>query len=397
MPDFHIRLLFTNDGPPLTNVLLSTDTQGFITGITSPVGDITADRYCGVVVPGFVNSHTHLELSHLRGLIRPREEGMSGFIRQLLRVRQTLPEDEQVRAMHRADLEMYEEGIVAVGDIANTHLSLDTKMNSNLYYHTFVELLGFGEQRAPQLLALGKQCRDLYAGKSLAASITPHAIYSLSSGLLDGIIALQTTDYPMTVHMHESEEELQFCRDRSGSLAGLFEEMKIDFRDFEPMQELPPVLYFLRRLPPGLKVQLVHNTVTDAETMQLAAQYYDGLYWCFCPSANLYITGGLPDINTAYHNRYTVCIGTDSLASNEQLSMLQELKLIAKHFPALPFEFLLHAATWNGALLLGIEDRFGKIKPGCRPGLVELTGINPENPGWHDAVKAARIDGLPVL
>jgi cytosine/adenosine deaminase-related metal-dependent hydrolase len=391
MPVIYTRFLITNDGPPQKDVFLTVDELGAVSEISAAASNADADYSCNVLIPGFVNAHAHLELSHLRGLVPEREGGMCGFISNLMNHRFRATEQEQIEAMILADTEMFESGISAVGDISNTPLSSQVKKSSRVYYHTFVELLGYGESRAQKIMDAGQAVLRHFQSENLAATFTPHAPYSISKTLRAAIVNSLLPGEPLSIHMHESEDELEFCQHQSGAMADLFSLLGFDFSDFSHPADQLPMLYFLRHVPQANKVQLVHNTFTDALGMDAAMQMHPATWWCFCPSANLYITGKLPDMNAAFRRRYPVCIGTDSLASNKSLSVLNELKLIAKFCPAINFTDLIAAATISGARFLGIENRFGKIKPGTKPGLVMLTNADPDNPRLHDGVQLQRL------
>jgi cytosine/adenosine deaminase-related metal-dependent hydrolase len=126
-------------------------------------------------------------------------------------------------------------------------------------------------------------------------------------------------------------------------------------------------------------LQLVHNTFTGTNEIEEANSLYENLYWCLCVNANLYITGNLPNLSYFKSMQAKVTIGTDSLASNRQLSVLEELKTIHLHEPSIPLEQLIKWATINGAKFLKMQEKFGKIKPGVNPGLVLIEGINEHN------------------
>lgn len=391
MPVIYSRLLITNDGAPLRDVFLTVDEQGAILEISASSVATSADYSCNVLIPAFVNTHAHLELSHLRGVIPEREGGMSGFIANLLKHRFIASEEEQIKAMIIADAEMYEGGISAVGDISNSALSSQVKKKSSIYYHTFVELLGFGKRRSDLIMEAGEAVRGQFRSENLVASFTPHAPYSISSALSAAIVKSLSPGEPLCIHMHESEDEMEFCRHQSGPMADLFRQLGFDFSDFSHPANETPMLHFLRHVPKEIKVQFVHNTLTTAMDMDIAMQMHGNTWWCFCPSANLYISGKLPDMNAAFRRHYPVCIGTDSLASNKSLSVLNELKLIAVVCPETEFTDLIAAATISGARFLGIDDQFGKIKPGTKPGLVVLNEVNPDHPRLHEAVQVKRL------
>jgi cytosine/adenosine deaminase-related metal-dependent hydrolase len=86
----------------------------------------------------------------------------------------------------------------------------------------------------------------------------------------------------------------------------------------------------------------------------------------------LYIENELPNVQMFVENNCNIVLGTDSYASNNQLSIFAEIKTIQKHFPALPLETILQWATFNGAKAIGIEDKFGSLHVGKKPGIILL-------------------------
>ncbi|MBL7924936.1 MAG: amidohydrolase family protein [Bacteroidia bacterium] len=391
MITYNTPLLISNEGPPLHRASVVCDDEGRVISV--------AEGYCagavdldGVLVPGFVNAHCHLELSHLKGKIPEREGGMTGFIRALLAQRFLSDEAMQVEAMHLADHDMWAEGIVAVGDISNSSLSAEVKRDSRIRYHTFVELLGLEPAKAAAIVKQGMELLQYFTASGRhTASLTPHAPYSVSQRLYAGIFNSMAAGDPLSIHMQESEDELAFCRDVSGPMADFFREASFPLSDFVPFGSGRPLEHLLPSFPKQHRLQLVHNTYTNEGEMHAAESVHPQLYWCLCPGANGYITGRLPDVMAMYRLGLRVTIGTDSLASNRQLSVLEELKLISKNFPGIPFTELLKWAGLNGAEFLGMENEFGKIKSGWKPGLILLEGMNPENPVLHEGVSCRRI------
>ena len=116
----------------------------------------------------------------------------------------------------------------------------------------------------------------------------------------------------------------------------------------------------------------VHNTFTTTTDIEVAQTLLKNVYWCLCPNANLYIENTLPDIAMLAKHGNTICIGTDSLASNHQLSILAELQAIKDHYPSIDWETLLRWGTFNGSLALQMNDIAGTIEPGKQPGLMHL-------------------------
>lgn len=324
-----------------------------------------AESYKGVIVPGFVNTHCHLELSHLFGLIKPHT-GLHGFIPQLLALRQQADEDVIV-AMENADAEMYHNGIVAVGDISNQLISKQTKQRSLIDYHTFIEVFGFTRPSKPVIDVAVKMKADFLPLKS---SIAPHAPYSVSEELFSEINRVLEYDDLQTIHNQETPGETE-----------LFEAGKGVFADFFAQAGIAPnpvygrgknsLHYHLPKLNAQKPTLLVHNTFTSQSDISFAQENHKNLFWCLCPGANLYIENTLPNIDALRHAGATITLGTDSLASNRQLNILEEMRILQTQ-KDIPFDELLQWATLNGAKFLQKENELGSIAIGKKPGLVLL-------------------------
>jgi len=387
---FNVPLLITNDGAPITNASVSVAADGKIISISQTYAD-DAILLNGVLVPGFVNAHCHLELSHLRNTIVPCVDGMTGFIRQLLSNRFLVQSEEQLEAMKRTDSEMWEQGIVAVGDISNFNHSIPVKANSKIYYHTFIELLGLDLNKSEEIIEKGCLLVDEFKNSStLKASITPHAPYSCPEKLLQQIFENVNKDAPLSIHMQESLDELQFCKDKSGPMFDFFKGIGISVDDFKAFGNTSPIQKLVPKFPLN-KLQLVHNTFATVADIQLAEAVHQNIYWCLCVGANLFINDVVPPVEVLYRNNCKITIGTDSLASNHQLSILEELKMIHSAFPNIPFEETIKWSSYNGAEFLGVGETFGKIKPGYKPGLVLLESVNIQQPKFSEEISCQRI------
>ncbi|MCD0486774.1 amidohydrolase family protein [Pedobacter sp. MC2016-14] len=321
--------------------------------------------YDGVLVPGMVNTHCHIELSHLKNAI-PEKTGLVGFITAVM----TLPkatEDRKIEAMFAAEREMYENGIVAVGDISNLVISYILKERSKLlYYHTFIEVLGLNPDAAKTLFENYKAYQPYF--KSSKTSLTPHAAYSVSKELFELIeeYADQRGDI-LSMHNQESEDENAYFENRASAFSQFYERMGIN-PETRKMQGKSSLKTVLPWLSPFQKTLLVHNTFTSAADVAFAVARHPSLYWCLCPNANLYIEDRLPDVEMLRDAGLRITLGTDSLASNHQLSILEEMKTLQEH-KAIGFDDLLKWATINGAEFLGIEGRYGSFEVGKRPGI----------------------------
>lgn len=362
-------------GTPIKNGVLAVDPEGVIKAVYTAqeakkklISDI--DYHEGLLVPGFVNTHCHLELSNLRGKI-PKHIGLPEFVKSVIRLR-TSDEYELSLDMLRADIEMYENGIVAVGDISNQLISKSLKANSPVYYFTFLEIMGFKPDVAVEAMERAKQFKTEF--DPLPVSIVPHAPYSVSAELFQELAEYAGfQDGPLSIHNQETADENAFFEQKTGDFLSLFEFLGQDVAFYQPSGKTSLQTY-LPLLSPALKTLLVHNTYTSAADIAYATGIHPNLYWCLCPHANLYIEKTLPDVNMLRAAGLRITLGTDSLASNDGLSILSEMNLLQERFDV-PVEELLKWATFNGAEFLGIEERFGTFEVGKRPGinLVDFT------------------------
>lgn len=317
----------------------------------------------GIICPGFVNAHCHLELSHLAGTI-PQKIGLVNFALAVIQTRQTLPEHLQLQAMESADAAMYNKGIVAVGDISNTVLSAAVKAKSKLYYHTFVELIGLNPARAEAAFEAGLDVLRAFQKSYLAVSLAPHAPYSTSTTLMDKMAYYNAAQNQVSsIHNQECEAENIFMKGEASAFEKLYSTLNIPIDWFKPNAN-SSFQYYAPHLNASVPQLLVHNTFMSAADAELAAK--TNTRFCFCPKANLYIENRLPHFSNFKLD--TFCVGTDSLASNSQLDVLEEVnELLAS--TVISVEQALRAITSNGAMALQCHNQFGFIKQGLTPGL----------------------------
>ncbi len=366
------------DSEVIKNGIITIDKQGKIVDIQSLGNDIKeisgTEFYNGVLVPGFVNAHCHLELSHLKDKIS-RHTGLEGFISEIVNLRMS-SDNEIAKYMQQADREMVKNGIVAVGDIANTSHSIETKMQSGIHYHSFVELFTSNLNITNNVFKAGLDLEQLFKESGLSASVTAHAPYSVNPKLFDLITShLAKLKSIISIHNQESEAENELYVNGKGALYDMFTSKKIDLASI-PITGKSSLISIAANLNPDDNTILVHNTYTKSEDVEFVVDKLNKLYWCFCPNANLYIENRLPDIQLFRSKRQNICIGTDSLASNNRLSVLDELKLISTAFPDIELPELISWASINGAKALNIDKFLGSFEIGKRPGINLIENIN---------------------
>ncbi len=396
MKTFTAPLIITLAGPPLVNAMISVDEQGVITRITGSVSQNElpeeTEFFDGILVPGFVNAHCHLELSHLAGQTS-QGKGIGHFIGEINRLR-NVPDENLTGAAFSADQMMAGEGIVAGGDISNSSLTAGIKKKSKISWFTFVEVFGFHPSRAARALEGALAVRQAFAEKSLPASIVPHSPYSVSDELFGNIAGLSPAESSiLSMHNQESQAENRFFRNGDGPILDhLRTNLGLDTSHWKPTgkNSLESVL---DKIPARKPLLLVHNTYmgkSDIEYLKLKRSPAD-TWLVLCPNSNLYIEGELPPVSLFRSEGMQLCIGTDSLASNHSLSVMQELILLQHHFPGIRLEEMLSWACLNGAKALGMSDRFGSLETGKNPGIVGITGCDMENLSLTSRSRANRL------
>jgi aminodeoxyfutalosine deaminase len=318
----------------------------------------------GILMPGFVNAHCHLELSHMKGQTEPGK-GLPAFGLEIVKKRALSPDGQIVEHMQDADREMQTNGIVAVGDICNHSTSAEVKRNSAIFYHSFAELIGFNPLSAEDIFTKGLGLLGELVSAGGSQSLAAHAPYSVSPALLRMIVNHNTSnELPFSMHYNESEEEGRFLRGERSAFQDLYRQLGIDISWFRPNGDST---HLSGKLPQTSPAMLVHNTCnTEDDVKQL---FSPNLFFCFCPSANLYIQERLPQVSLYMNIPDNVCIGTDSLASNDSLDLLKEANLLAGSLMAADSPLILKALTFNGARALNIAHNFGRLIPGTRPGM----------------------------
>lgn len=380
--------IYTISSSPIKNGVVTVDDSGKILDIstreTHDDQNKDIEYYNGIICPGFVNTHCHLELSHLKDQVS-ENKGMTGFITELLSKRGNFSESDIQKAIENAEEKMIENGIVAVGDISNVNASFFVKSKGNLFYHTFIEIFSMDPAKAQQIFQSGKflesELKKIIepVKEKNRCSVVPHAPYTMSVELLSLINEdSRKNNSIITIHNQESAGENELFENNSGVMYETFKKMGIDSRLMRKtgMNALRSTLPYIKNFS---RILLVHNTFTTKEDLDfiksLLPNHQSSVYFCTCPNANLYIENRIPDYNLFINEKCNVTIGTDSLASNHSLSILNELKTISKTHPDIPLDTLLKWATSNGAEFLGFSE-LGSIVPGKRPGLNLLQNID---------------------
>jgi len=328
----------------------------------------------GIITPGFINAHCHLELSHMKGLI-PEKTGLVDFVYKVVNER-FFREEEILEAINKAEKEMLGTGIVAIGDICNNILTLPQKVKHNLAYYNFIEASGWLPAIAQPRWQGSKNLFDEFFKELPTTSIVPHASYSVSDDLWEYLIPF-FDNKTVSIHNQEAPFEDELFLQGTGDFVRMYQMMNIDNFFFSPSKKSSLQTYF-SKLTKAASVIFVHNTfTTQADINFVNANKTPGqlLSFCLCPNANLYIEDTLPPVEMLLKNNCSIILGTDSIASNWSLNILDEMKTLQKHFSFLSLEKLLQWSTLNGAKALQMDKTFGSFEKGKKPGVVLIENV----------------------
>ena len=328
--------------------------------------------YDGALVPGFVNAHCHVELSYMKGLFR-KGTGMAGFIDQINALRDTQSPSQKLRALREAMDSMWAQGVDAMADISNCADSFAVKAAHPLYTRTFLEVFGTEPEDCPAVMASVTALAGKARSFGLDAAPTPHACYTMSPELLREASAAGLRSGFLSYHSEESPEEDEMIRFGRGKM---WDNRKAARMSTPPVTGGSSLSYFLDQLekvvplPVEGHVLLVHECCMDAAGARAAQAVLKHPFVALCPLSNLFIHNALPPVEMMRREGLTLCVGTDSLSSNDELDMVRELYCLQEHFPDVPLEELLEWACRNGARFLGKEDVLGSFAPGSKAGVV---------------------------
>ena len=315
------------------------------------------EYFNGILSAGFVNCHCHLEYSYVKGMISPGG-GLGKFISNIIDIKYNRPiaENDKIEMAAKYDKVMFQNGISAVGDHNNNDYVTDIKRNSDIYYHTFVELYDADNQDSESTFYDGVKRAAMQRELGLTTSVVPHATYTLADDL---------------VAMIGGEKETSKGDINGGILSTHFlESVKLGGEN-----EVDRMIGAINNQHDS--VLLIHSIYAKKEDIEKAKNKFgDKLTVAPCPLSNLFIEERLADYKMLIESGVRIAFGTDGLSSNEKLSIIDEMRCVQDNYSDIKIDTLLKWATLNGAEALCINSWAGSIEIGKRPGLVILEDID---------------------
>ena len=346
----------------------------------------------GAIVPGFVNSHCHIELSHLHGKFR-KGTGMAGFIDQINALRDWAGADVKARLTQEWMDKMWKDGVSAMSDISNDDSSFKVKSSHKLYTRTFLEVFGSEPEMCEGVMADVTALKAAADAEGIDAAPTPHSCYTMSPQLLSASSAAGLESGYLSYHSQESQEEEDLLISGSGAM---YENRKRSGMSTPPVTGESSLKYFIDRLaaakpaPYDEHILLVHNVCLKQDDIHAAKKVMNNVYWAICPLSNIFIHNALPPVPLMRRNGLAITVGTDSLSSNDDLDMVKELVCIRQNFSEIPMNEILVWACLNGARFLSKEKALGSLTPGKTPGIVFVSNVD-ENGSFTSESKSERV------
>ena len=379
--------IYTLDRPePIRNGFVEYDEKN---GTILSVGtcDESEKVEAGAIVPGFVNAHCHVELSHLHGKFR-KGTGMAGFIDQINELRDWAGRETKITLVQKWMDKMWEDGVSAMADISNDDSSFGVKAVHPMYTRTFLEVFGSEPEMCEDVMKGVTELDALAEETGIDAAPTPHSCYTMSPQLLTASAAAGLEKGFISYHSQESQEEEDLLRTGTGAM---YENRKRSGMSTPPVTGESSLKYFLDRLsyaheaPYDEHVLLVHNVCLAQDDIDAARKSFNNVYWAICPLSNIFIHNALPPVPLMRENGLKITVGTDSLSSNDDLDMVKEMYCIHKSFPEVPMNEILTWACANGAQFLKKDDVLGSLTPGKCPGIVMISDIDKDGCLTYDS------------
>ncbi len=331
-----------------------------------------------VILPGLINIHTHLDLTNLHNRIAPTNN-FTHWLFQLLGARLRWKEKDYTSSIEKGIKLCIESGTTTVADIANMEYSFSLLKKSPLRKVVYKEVIDLDPDHAEDVISKVQSELSVSEPDNLFhAGLSPHAPYSVSKELYQAVSQLVgKSGVPLCTHIAETQDEIEFLTKGTGNFSAFLQKIRAMPDTWQP-PGITPVHYLKGTGILDNHPILIHcNYITDGEISLIKDSRASV---AFCPRSHRFFGHTNHPVQKLLDAGVNVGLGTDSLASNNTLSVLDEMKFLLLHYAISP-KTLLSMATVNGAKALGLESYAGQIKEGLDADLcgIRLPDGSPED------------------
>lgn len=362
--------------PPIKDGIILTDGKAIkAVGSSSSLSKFPYDEIidCSgkIILPGFVNAHSHLELTGFRGKI---EKGLpfTDWAREVVSIRRNITENEIATAIKDGLDELISSGVTTVGDFSQTGITAQILKEKGLKGTVFLEFAGFNPELKYERM---EQLKELFSAlltphSTFRIGIAPHAPYSVSPELLkESHNFAQEKRLPLSIHMSEMPEEIEFIKNGSGAMKDLLIDFGVWNDKWVPPKSTP--VKYLQSLGILKGTTGIHLNIVTEDDLRILKE--NNVSVVYCPGSNKWFGRNWKyPLREFLNNDINVAIGTDSLSSNEKLNMFYEMRIIKENFPDIDNNTILKVATINGAKAIGFEGEAGEIAIGRKADIIGI-------------------------
>jgi len=365
------RWVFPVDGAPIADGVVSVE-AGRIAAVgendpTRPIFELGNVA----ILPGLVNAHAHLEFSELEQPLGYSGMSFPDWIREVVAYRRQREEQSEDVARHKQEIiqrgaqECLAHGTTTLGEITTVPIADGLLPDLPLRCTMFHELIGLSDERAGAALRDATTWLDAFEQDRLARNpgLSPHAPYSVSSELLEKAITLSAEqEIPLAMHLAESAEELELLASHSGPFVEMF--MESGFWEPAAVPRGVRPLDFLMKLARAHRVLVIHGNFLTSDEIAFLGDRADCMSVVYCPRTHAYFDHGQYPLMEMLARGVNVSLGTDSRASNPDLSLWKEMQFVAAACSEIPREKVLEMGTLSAAAALGVDRDLGSLTPG---------------------------------
>ncbi|MEK7699795.1 MAG: amidohydrolase family protein, partial [Planctomycetota bacterium] len=328
-----------------------------------------------VIIPGLINAHTHLDLTNLHNRIKATNN-FTHWVFQVIVARMRWKDEDYASSIEKGAKLCIESGVTTVADISNTGHAFSVLKNSPLRKVIFKEIIGLRPEQAADIMKkLKEELSQVKTDALLSVGLSPHAPYSVSRELYQAASGFAgESRMPVCTHLAETQDEIEFLTKGTGSFPTFLRQIRALPDAWKP-PGTTPVRYLNELGVVNNRTLLIHcNYVSDEEVAILQSS---GASVAFCPGSHRFFGHTNHPVQRFLDAGINVGIGTDSLASNDTLSVLDELKSLSTNHALSP-QTLISMATINGAKAIGLESKVGQLREGFE---ADICGVGlPEHP-----------------